>query len=86
MEDEFRKAIKDAERIRLWFPFILLGSVIFLLWVNGEDVFARPDGEAAYSFIIILGLIFLGIEVFNVKILLLKAEYREWKRGGHRLR
>ena len=78
IEEEFLASIKNVERTRFWFPFLLIGLLIFYLWAAGEDIFQPPDDQTAYPLVILIGLIFVGIEVLNVKILLLKSEYRDW--------
>ena len=77
-EEEFLATIKAAERQRTFFPFALIGVLILYLWLAGGEVFERPTLETAYPMIIVIGLIYLGTELMNVKILMHKAEYRDW--------
>lgn len=79
-QEEFLASIKAVERTRFWFPFALLGFLVFYLWIAGEPIFQRPEADTAYPLILLVGLIFVGTEVLNVKVLLLKSEYRDWLR------
>ncbi len=79
-EEEFRETIKNLERQRFWYPFLMLGLLILNIWMAGGDVFEGSTKETAYPMILVIGLIYVGTEVLNVKILLIKAEYRDWLR------
>lgn len=79
-EAEFKETIKAIERQRFWFPVVLLGFLIAYIWLSGGDVFERPTTQTAYPIVILLALFFVGFEVLSIKILLIKAEYRDWLR------
>ncbi len=79
-DEEFLREIKNLERQRLWYPFLIFGFLILYIWAAGGNVFKGPTIETAYPMIIVIGLIYVGTELLNVKILLVKAEYRDWLR------
>lgn len=79
-EEEFKASIKNIERQRFWFPFVTLGILLGHIFLAGGDIFERPTMATVYPLIILMAIIFVGMEVMNVKILLLKSEYRDWLR------
>jgi hypothetical protein len=79
-ELEFKESIKNIERQRFWFPIVVLVLLIGHIWLAGGDIFERPTMETVYPLVILITLLFVGMEVLTVKILLIKAEYRDWLR------
>lgn len=79
-EEEFKTSIKSIERQKLWVPLVIFGPLIFFIWMAGGDLFARPSLDAAYPMAILIVLLGVMIEILNLKILIIKAEYRDWLR------
>lgn len=79
-EEEYKQAIKNLERQKFWLPVLIFGFLIFYIWKAGGDVFEGPTLDTAYPMVILIVLLYLSTEIVNLKIMLIKAEYREWLR------
>ncbi len=77
LKDDLLQEIKNVKRQRNIFPFLLLMMAFFLQWSAGGDITTKLSEDMVLPFVVIIGVIFIGMETLNVKILLLKAELRE---------
>lgn len=79
-EEFFKEAIKGIERQRFWFPIVMLGLLAFSVWMAGGEMFEGPSLDTVYPMITLIAVFGVGVEVLNVKILLVRAEYNNWLR------
>ena len=73
------------ERQKLWVPVSLIGILTFGIWEQTGEIFRRPASiEKAYLLVVVLVGIFGFNEITNVRIMLVEAQRREWKRHINR--
>ena len=77
LKDDLLQEIKSIKRQRNIFPFLLFAMVLLLQWYAEGEITTKLSEDMVLPFVAILGVIFVGIETLNVKILLVKAELRE---------
>jgi hypothetical protein len=86
IEDEdrerFRAAIRSSERERDYLPWgLVLGTIVFGAlgnWLRGNE---QPDWST-FDFLVVCLLALALREAINLRVLLLKAEFREQLRQG----
>jgi hypothetical protein len=81
-EAEYLDAIKKAEKTNIWFIWVAILAYPIGLWLAGYNLGDGPKitAEVMFLMMLLLMMVCLGSELLSVKILMHKAEYREWLR------
>jgi hypothetical protein len=77
-KQRFKTAIRSSERERDYLPWGVVAALAAIAWYRGEDVFA----SSVFEMIVVLLLAITCREALNIRVLLLKAEFREALRHG----
>ncbi len=80
-EKEFTRIIASLERQKIWTPLFFLGFTALLVWLQTGKIIGQTDSTLeAYGVAVLFFLYVVFAELTNVKIMLIKAQRRDWRR------
>ena len=83
-EQQFTSIVKSLERQKFWFPVALIGALTVGIWRQTGELIRQPASvEETYLLVIGLGVLFALNELTNVRIMLVNAQRREWRRAAY---